>query len=259
VVDAEEAITCAVAMAKSSDVAVIVVGLNQDWESESYDRPTLSLPLRSDELINRVADGAPDTKIVVVAQTGSAISMPWLDKVDSVVYSWYGGNEAGNGIADIIYGTVNPSGRLPLTLPRSEDDIAAHLNRRSVRTKIHYDEGIWVGYKHHNARHIEPLFPFGHGLSYTQFDYSGLKLQHQGSTAEEWTLRAEITVINSGSVAGAHSVHFYTSPPPPTSTSLEHPAHSLQAFTKTTVLKPGESETVVVEMDKCEFRSRSAR
>jgi beta-glucosidase len=247
----DQAIEDAVALAKSSDVAVIIAGLNADWESEGYDRPNLSLPLRSDELIARVAEANPNT--VVVIQAGSAVSMPWVDKVKGVVQAWYGGNETGNAIADIVYGNVNPSGRLPVTFPKREVDIAANLNYKSARTKIYYEEGIWVGYKHHNARGIEPLFPFGHGLSYTTFDYADLKISGPtGSTADEWKLKASVKVTNTGKVAGSHSVHFYTCPPEETSTSLTHPSHTLQAFAKVKDLAPGKSKTVDVTLDKCE-------
>lgn len=162
----------AVSLAASSDVALLVVGLNSDWESEGYDRPNLSLPMDTDKLVSAVAEANPNT--IVVIQAGSAVSMPWLDKVKGVVFAWYLGNETGNAIADIIYGYINPSGRLPITFPKRELDIAANLNYKSARTMTYYDEGIWVGYKHFNARGIDPLFPFGHGISYTTFVYSDL-------------------------------------------------------------------------------------
>jgi beta-glucosidase len=253
--DEDQTIDEAVELAKASDVAVLVVGLDQDWESESYDRPNLSLPMRLDDLVRRVAVEAPDTKKVVILQTGSAVSMPWLDHVDSVMWPWYGGNEAGNAIADIVYGKVNPSGRLPITLPKRELDIAANLNFKSARTKTYYEEGIWVGYRHFNARGIEPMYPFGHGLSYTSFEYSDLTVSPSESPSpSSWRINVSAKVTNNGRVAGAHSVHFYTTPPPPTSNSLTHPEVALQAFTKTSVLGPGESETVTVEMDKCKPR-----
>ncbi|KAL1411913.1 hypothetical protein Q8F55_002899 [Vanrija albida] len=246
----DDAIAGAVAAAKAADKVVIVAGLNSDWESESYDRPDLSLPYRTDELIDAVADANPNT--VVVLQAGSAVGMPWLDKVAGVVFAWYGGNETGNAIADVVYGKVNPSGRLPLSLPRRKVDIAANLNSKSARTDIHYEEGIWVGYKHFNARGIAPLFPFGHGLSYTTWAYSGLEVTAPSGepSADEWRLEARVTVTNTGKVAGAHSVHFYTAPPAETATSLLHPEHALQAFVKLDDVQPGESRTASVVLDK---------
>ena len=251
-IEPDQAIADAAAVAKQSDVAIVVAGLNADWESEGYDRPDLSLPLRSNDLISAVAEANPNT--VVIIQGGSAVSMPWLDKVAGVVQAWYGGNECGNAISDIVYGAVNPSGRLPVSFPKREQDIAANNNYKSARTRIHYEEGIWVGYKHHNERKIEPLFPFGHGLSYTTFEYSDLKIKSQpkkGASADEWKLDVSVTVKNTGKVAGSHSVHFYTSPPEETEFSLKHPQWSLQGFDKVYDLKPGSSATVKVTLDKC--------
>jgi beta-glucosidase len=182
--------------------------------------------------------------------------MPWIEKVAGVVYAWYGGNETGNAIADIVYGNVNPSGRLPITFPVREQDIAAAMNYKSARTKVHYEEGIWVGYKHHNARGIAPLFPYGHGLSYTSFEYSDLKITSQpqkGASAQDWKVEVEATVTNTGKIAGSHSVHFYTCPPAETSTSLKHPSHTIQAFAKVDDLAPGKKETVKVTLDKCKL------
>lgn len=245
-IDAAQAMEDAVEVARAADKVVLVAGLNADWESEGHDRPTLGLPLASDELITRVAEANPNT--IVVVQSGSAVSMPWLDKVAGVVQAWYGGNEAGNGIADVIYGIRNPSGRLPMSFPKRESDIAAALNFKSARTKVHYDEGIWVGYKHHNARGIAPLFPFGHGLSYSTFEYSGLSINV--AKGKEWTAKASVKVTNTGKVAGDHSVHFYTAPPPESPTGLRHPEVTLQGFAKVYDLQPGESKTVEVALDK---------
>lgn len=254
--DADQAILDAVALAKEVDTVVLSIGLNQDWESEGDDRPTLHLPMRSDELVHMVAEANPNT--IVVIQGGSAVAMPWLDKVKGVVQAWYGGCEAGTGIADIVYGYVNPSGRLPLTFPKRNLDNPAALSFKSFNGKTYYEEGIWVGYRHYNARRIEPLFPFGFGLSYTTFDYEGLKVtsvSSKGTKAEDWRLRAKVTVKNTGSSTGSHSVHFYLSPPPETPTGLKHPEYTLQAFAKVHDLAPGASQAVEVEMNKCELIS----
>jgi beta-glucosidase len=238
----DQAIEDAAALAKKCDKAVIVCGLNSDWESEGYDRPNLLLPLRQNELITRVAEANPNT--IVVIQAGSAVSMPWIDKVAGVVFAWYGGNETGNSIADIVYGKVNPSGRLPISLPVREEDIAASLNYKSA----------------HTARKIAPLFPFGHGLSYTTFEYSDLKITSKPSDnakPDDWKLKVAVTVTNTGKIAGSHSVHFYTSPPKETATSLKHPEHALQAFDKIYDLEPGAKKTVEVTLDKCKLASFS--
>lgn len=176
------------------------------------------------------------------------MSMPWVDKVAGVLHAWYGGNESGNAIADVVYGKRNPAGRLPVSFPKREKDIAAALNYKSARTKIHYEEGIWVGYKHHNARGIDPLFPFGAGLSYTTFAYDGLKVQ--ASAEGEWTADVTVTVTNTGTISGDHSVHFYTAPPPESPTGLRHPEVSLQTFVKVYDLQPGETRRVNAKLDK---------
>lgn len=252
--DADQAILDAVKLAKEVDTVVLSVGLNQDWESEGDDRPTLHLPMRTDELVFKVAEANPNT--VVVIQGGSAVAMPWLDQVKGVVQAWYGGGEAGTGIADIVYGHINPSGRLPLTFPKRNLDNPAALSFKSFNGKTYYEEGIWVGYRHYNAREIQPLFPFGFGLSYTTFDYENLQITSvspKGTKASDWKLKATVTVKNTGSVAGSHSVHFYLSPPPETATGLKHPEYTLQAFTKVYDLGAGQSKTIDVEMDKCKY------
>ncbi|ADV23736.1 Beta-glucosidase, putative [Cryptococcus gattii WM276] len=243
----------AVSLAASSDVALLVVGLNSDWESEGYDRPNLSLPMDTDKLVSAVAEANPNT--IVVIQAGSAVSMPWLDKVKGVVFAWYLGNETGNAIADIIYGYINPSGRLPITFPKRELDIAANLNYKSARTKTYYDEGIWVGYKHFNARGIDPLFPFGHGISYTTFVYSDLHVSQipespKNVGAGGWKMEVEVQVKNSGKEEGAHTIMFWLSPPPESPSGLKHPEWTLQGFQKVYRLKPGEKRKVKVTFDK---------
>ena len=242
----------AVDLARQVDTVVLVCGLNQDWESEGYDRPNLSLPLRSDELIHKVADANPNT--IVVIQGGSAVSMPWLDEVKGVVQAWYGGCETGTSIADVLYGHVNPSGRLPLTFPRREEDIPAAMSFKSANCKTYYEEGIWVGYKHYNARGIRPLFPFGHGLSYTTFSYANLEITSNSPASVApnlWRLAVQVDVTNTGTVTGDHSVHFYLSPPPENPMGLKHPKLTLQGFDKILSLAPGATGVARVTLDKC--------
>jgi beta-glucosidase len=254
-VDHDQAIRDAASAAAAADVAVVVVGLNADWESEGYDRSSLALPLRTDELVEAVAKANPNT--VVVVQSGSAVSMPWVGRVKGVVQAWYGGNEAGNAIADVLYGKRNPSGRMPLTFPVKEEDIAAYANFKSARTAVRYEEGIWVGYKHHNLRKIPALWPFGHGLSYTTFSYVGLSVTPSSagdktSSAEDWNATVRVQVSNTGTVAGDHAVILFLTPPKETAVSLKHPEVSLQGFSKVYDLKPGETRAVAIKLDKCE-------
>lgn len=246
----------AVSLAASSDVALLVIGLNSCWESEGYDRPDLSLPMDTDNLVSAVAEANPNT--IVVIQAGSAVAMPWLDKVKGVVFAWYLGNETGNAIADIIYGYTNPSGRLPITFPKRELDIPANLNYKSARTKVYYDEGIWVGYKHFNARGIDPLFSFGHGLSYTTFVYSGLRISQVPESpknvgADGWRVEVAVQVENTGKEEGAHTVMFWLSPPPESPNGLKHPEWTLQGFQKVYGLKSGAKREIKVSFDKCKF------
>lgn len=138
---------------------MLVAGLSPEWESEGFDRPSLDMPGRQNELIARVGKANPNT--VVVLQAGSAVSMPWVNDVNGIIQAWYSGNEAGNALSDIVYGNVNPSGRLAITLPAREQDVPASLNMRSENGKIHYREDLFVGYKWYHARAIKPLFPFG--------------------------------------------------------------------------------------------------
>ena len=179
--------------------------------------------------------------------------MPWLSSVKAVLHTWYLGNECGNAIAKILYRIVNPSGRLPLTFPKREQDVASYSNFKSARTKVYYSESIWVGYKWHNMRHIEPLFPFGCGLSYTEFQYSGLEAQATPGcmSAERFELKIKVNVTNIGLVSGSHAVHFYLSPPSETSQSLVHPQWSMQGFTKLRDLAPSETRLAAVTLDKC--------
>ena len=141
-----------------------------------------------------------------------------------------------------------------------KEDIAAALNYKSARTEIHYEEGIWVGYKHHNIRKIAPLFLFGHGLSYTTFAYSDLKVSapKTSASADEWSIEVSVTVKNTGNVAGSHWVLFLLSPPDETATSLRRPQWTLQGFEKVYDLTPGAEETVKVTLDKCGFYAGTA-
>jgi beta-glucosidase len=180
--------------------------------------------------------------------------MPWLSLVKGVVHAFYLGNECGDAIASILYGTANPSGRLSLTMPVRDEDIPAFPDFKSARTKVHYSEGIWVGYKYYNMRKVQPLFAFGHGLSYSSFEYSDLFVSTSDSNtyrAEDWKATVKVTVTNTGVRVGSHSVHVYLSPPPETDVSLKHPAYTLQGFDKVYYLVPGESRTVEISLDKC--------
>ncbi|QRV86694.1 glycoside hydrolase family 3 protein [Ceratobasidium sp. AG-Ba] len=244
-IDPDEALSAAATAAAEADAVIAVVGLNHEWESEGFDRPTLAMPGRQNELIEAVAKANRNT--IVVIQAGSAVSMPWIDKVAGVLQSWYLGNEAGNAISDVLFGKVNPSGRLPISLPRREEDIPAHLSFGSEMGKVHYREDVFVGYKYYQARKVEPLFPFGFGLSYTSFEVSDLKLQEPRSHDTLIQVKASVTVKNTGSNTGSETVQLYVAPP---KGPVTHPNLQLRAFAKAIDLAPGASTTVELSFGK---------
>ncbi|TFY72401.1 hypothetical protein EVG20_g640 [Dentipellis fragilis] len=247
-INPEKALEQAVELASNSDVVIVVGGLTPEWESEGFDRPSLELPGRQNELITRI--GRTNAKTVVVLQAGSAVAMPWINDVASIVHAWYQGNEAGNAIADILFGIVNPSGRLPLTFPVQIEDIPAYPNLYSENAQIHYREDLFVGYKHYQARNIHPLFPFGHGLSYTLFEFSNLSVSEALFSRDTLRIEVAITVQNIGSVPGSEVVQVYVSYP---NIGVTTPHHQLRGFTKVHDLAPGEARQVTIILDKYAF------
>ncbi|KIY64591.1 glycoside hydrolase family 3 protein [Cylindrobasidium torrendii FP15055 ss-10] len=242
-IDPDQAVENAVQTAKDSDVVFFIAGLTPEWEAEGFDRPTLHLPSRQDEVISRIAEVNPN--VVVCIQAGSAVAMPWEDKVAGLLQCWYSGNEAGNAIADIIYGKVNPSGRLPLTLPKRIEDCPAYLNSKSVQGKIHYREDLYVGYKHYQATAVKPHFAFGFGLSYTTFEFTGLSIKGSGTNYE-----VSVEVKNTGARAGAEVVQVYVSYP---ETELNQLLFQLRGFAKLHDIGVNASKVAKIELDKCAF------
>jgi beta-glucosidase len=228
--------SAAAAMAKTVDVAIVFA---TQWTSEGADIPDLSLPNGQDQLIAAVAAANPHT--IVVLETGGPVLMPWLGKVAGVVEAWYPGSKGGEAIADILFGRANPSGRLPMTFPASE----AQLLRKDIPgwgkpdfspAEITYSEGSEVGYRHYAQAKLKPLFPFGYGLSYTSFAFSGLSV-----TGGE-TLTASFQVTNKGARAGDAVPQLYL-------TSAAGAKHTrLLGWSKVT-LAPGETKTVTVSAD----------
>jgi len=174
--------------------------------------------------------------------------MPWIENVAGLVQCWYTGNETGNALADVIYGKVNPSGRLPLTLPVRIEDVPSYLNFAPENGKVHYREDLFVGYKHYQARKVQPLFPFGYGLSYTQFSISDLTIHTApAKTVDDISVTVTVKITNTGSVAGAQVAQLYVSLP---SLDITTPALQLRSFSKTGVLEPGKEEVLTMTMDK---------
>lgn len=236
----------AVALAERADAVILVAGLTSEWESEGFDRVNMSLPGAQDELIERVAAANPNT--VVVLNAGSAVAMPWVDRVAAVVEQWYNSQECGNALADVLFGDVNPSGKLPTTFPKRLQDNPAYINYPGENGQVRYGEGLFVGYRYYDKKDLEPLFPFGHGLSYTSFEYSNLQLGAQEFTAEEG-LEVSCQVRNTGPRAGKEIVQLYVRDPHST---LVRPEKELKAFAKV-ALAPGQAQTVIFYLDREAF------
>ena len=222
VLDAKEEIAHATQLAKEAEQVIICAGLNMDWEGEGADREHMSMPGHLDTLIASVAEANPNA--VVVLQSGTPVAMPWVDKVATLVQAWYGGNETGNGIADVLFGDVNPSGKLPLSFPQRVQDNPAYLSYRCEGGRTLYGEDVYVGYRWYEARQMEVAFPFGHGLSYTRFGLSKLRVHKT-----EETLSVNVHLKNDGDVAGAETVQVYVAQRKP---SVRRPVKELKGFVK---------------------------
>jgi len=238
-------------LASRSDVAIVVAGLTDEWESEGFDRVDMELPGSQAELIERVAAANPKT--IVVLNAGSPVTMNWLDKVAAVVQAWYGGQEAGNAIADLLFGDTNPSGKLPTTFPKRIQDNPAYINYPGENGKVLYGEGIFVGYRYYDKKDVEPLFPFGHGLSYTTFAYGNLVLSAAEYGPEDETnggaIRVSVDVQNTGTRAGQEVVQLYVRD---LESSLVRPDKELKAFAKV-ALEPSETRTVAFNLGRDEL------
>ncbi len=230
----------AVAKAREADVAIIYAGREAEWDSEGIDLPHMRLPGGQDELIAAVAGANANT--VVVLQTGGPIEMPWLDKVAAVLQSWYPGQEAGNAITDVLFGDAEPGGRLSQTFPVKLEDNPAITDDPLIYPgkdgHVVYEEGVFVGYRHHDTRGVKPLFPFGYGLSYTQFEWSGVTVFSE--VIGEGGLTVKLDVTNKGQRAGSDVVQLYVRA---LGSTVERPEKELRAFAKVH-LQPGETETV---------------
>lgn len=244
----------AVTAARSSDVAILVVGHNNDTEREGSDRSSLSLPGRTDELVSAVCEANPQT--VVVTQSACAIAMPWAGKAAAVVHAWYQGQENGNALADILFGAVNPSGKLPLTFPHRKEDHGSHawFPGDPVTDMAEYGEGVLVGYRWLDYHGIEPLWPFGYGLSYTSFAISNVAVS--GVIAANGAQAAVCTaaVSNTGDRRGSAVVQCYVSSSPAIrDKGLVCTPKALAGFQKAG-LDPGASTTVQISLDYTSIR-----
>ncbi|NWG33644.1 MAG: glycoside hydrolase family 3 C-terminal domain-containing protein [Chloroflexi bacterium] len=236
----------AVKLAQKADVVVVVAGLNGEWESEGFDRVDMKLPGEQDKLIRKIARANKNT--VVVLNTGSPVEMPWIEKVPAVLQLWYDGQEQGNALADVLFGDVSPSGKLPTTFPVRLEDNPAYINYPGENGRVRYGEGIFVGYRYYDKKKLDPLFPFGHGLSYTTFQYSNLRLSATSITPND-TLKVKVDVTNTGRVAGSEIVQLYVRD---IESSFARPEKELKGFAKIE-LKPKQKKTVTFTLDREAF------
>jgi beta-glucosidase len=233
----------AVALARKSDVAVVFVGYSPELESEDFDRTTMDLPAGQDELIAAVAAANPKTVVVVVA--GAPVTMTkWIGRVPTVLMQFYGGQEAGHGIADVLFGAASPSGKLPVTFPKRFSDSPAYGNYPGNDLHVNYAEGIYIGYRGFDKRKVDPLFAFGHGLSYTRFTYSNLQVTPKAGAGKP--VEVSLQLRNSGSHEGAEAVQLYLRD---VKSSVDRPLKELKRFRRVN-LKPGETQNVAFTLDQ---------
>ena len=242
----EALIAEAVKAAGAAKVAVIVAGLPDAYESEGYDRTHLRMPACQEALIARVAEANPNT--VVVLYNGSPVEMPWLPKVKAVLEAYLGGQAVGGATKDVLFGCVNPSGRLPESFPLKLEDNPSYLSYGGEKDSAVYHEGIFVGYRYYDKKRMDVLFPFGYGLSYTTFAYSNLRLD-KTSLKDTDLLTVSVDVKNTGACPGKEVVQLYVSDKEST---VFRPVRELKGFEKV-ALAPGESKTVTFTLCKRAF------
>ncbi len=242
----EEEIAEAVAAAESADIAVVFAGLPDSYESEGYDRTHMRLPECQNRLIRAVVRANPAT--VVVLHNGSPVEMPWIDEVPAVLEAYLGGQAVGEAEVRVLYGDVNPSGHLAETFPKKVSDNPSWLFYGGEPSGTDYREGVFVGYRYYDKKEMDVLFPFGHGLSYTEFRFDGLSLS-ESRVGEGDTLEAAVTVTNTGSRAGKAVVQLYVEN---ASSEIIRPLRELKGFEKI-LLQPGESREVTFSLDRRAF------
>ena len=233
-------------IAANADVALVFSGLPLQYESEGIDRTHINMPASHNKLINEISTVQKNT--VVVLTNGSAVTMPWLKNVSGVLETWLGGQAGAGGITDVLFGKVNPSGKLAETFPMRLEDTPAFFNFPGEQGDVLYGERFFVGYRYYDERKIEPLFPFGYGLSYTNFEYSNLKVSSKSTTDKEG-LTVSLKVKNIGKVKGKEVVQLYVSDQEST---LQRPEKELKKFVKIE-LNPGEEKTVSFKLESNDF------
>jgi beta-glucosidase len=236
--------------AKAADAVLFFTGnrhaKGQAGESEGADRPDMKLPEGDDAAIATVLAANPHT--VVINLSGTPVEMPWVEQAHTLVHYWYSGMEGGNALARVLFGEVNPTGKLPFTFPRQLADSPAHALGNYNAQKVDYAEGLLIGYRWYDTKHIKPLFPFGHGLSYTQFEYSGLQLV-KDLAAKGTVVTVQFDITNTGKREGSEVAQLYLHQNQP---GVIRPEKELKGFQKIT-LRPGEKKTVRITLDSKAF------
>ncbi len=242
--ESEEFLQEAVQKAKESDVAVIFAGLSATYESEGLDPAKMDLPGDEEELIKAVAKVNPNT--IVVLNGGISLEVaPWINNVKGLIDMFYSGQETGNAIASILFGDVNPSGKLPFTFLKNPEQSPVWKQYNSKDLTVKYDEGVFVGYRYYDINKVEPEYPFGYGLSYTTFEYSNIK----STELNNRTFEVSFDVKNTGKVKGDEVSELYISQEKP---SVPRPIKELKGFSKVS-LNPGETKTVTIKIIERDF------
>jgi len=238
----------AVLVARSADVVVVMAGLPERYESEAYDREHMRLPEQHNRLIEAVTDANPDMTVVLC--NGSAVQIPWVDRPRAILEAFLGGQAAGSGIADVLYGVVNPSAKLSETFPLRQSDHASDRWFGDTGRQVQYREGLYVGYRWFDSAGADVLFPFGHGLSYTTFEYGSVSIDGVlDADSDDFLVTLSIPVTNSGGRAGAEVVQVYVRD---VASSTDRPDRELGGFAKVR-LAPGETKKVTVDLDRRAF------
>ena len=245
-VEQDDPVRRAVELAAECDIALVVVGTTDDWESEGHDRDTLDLPGRQVELIRAVA--AVNKKTIVLVNTGAPVDMSWANDVPSVMQIWFGGQEMGHAVVDVLLGEADPGGRLPTTIPERIEHTPAYGNFPGEHGQVRYGEGVFIGYRWYESRHLPVRFPFGHGLSYTTFEIGQPDCDDTEISSDQ-KVTIQIPVTNTGNRAGTEVVQVYVAP---RNSSVQRPKKELKSFAKVN-LSPGESTVITIELSPRDF------
>jgi beta-glucosidase len=233
----------AIEVASNADQVILIAGTNSDWETEGNDRAELGLPANQDALIKAILEANKNTTVII--NTGSPVEMSWIDNADAVIQTWFAGQEFGNALVDIVTGEINPSGRLPTTFPKNITDTPAYDCYPGEDQQMNYEEKLLVGYRWYDKKGNDPLFSFGHGLSYTQFEYSNLAIKMHDSNE----VSCIFTIENIGDVIGAEVAQCYVAFE---NLDSDEPIKTLQGFAKETIAA-GDKKTVEIKLTQRNF------